>query len=73
MTIVCFHSDGRKPYPINHGVSSADTVLEDACRVVKEFMARDPEEVRFTIVALAATPAAEADEEGEKETDKADA
>lgn len=60
LMIVCL--DGRKPYPINHGASSKDTLLEDACRVVKEFMARDPEEVRFTIVALAATPS-ETDED----------
>ncbi len=49
-------------------------MLEDACRVVKEFMARDPEEVRFTIVALAATPAGEAEEaeeeQGGKESEK---
>jgi hypothetical protein len=30
-------------------------VLEDATAVVKKFMERDPEELRFTIIALAAT------------------
>jgi ubiquitin carboxyl-terminal hydrolase L3 len=33
-----------------------DTLLEDSCRVIKKFMDRDPEELRFTIVALAKTP-----------------
>ncbi len=30
------------------------TLLQDACRVVKEFMERDEGEMRFTITALAA-------------------
>ncbi|XP_058790609.1 ubiquitin carboxyl-terminal hydrolase isozyme L3 isoform X1 [Phymastichus coffea] len=47
-------SDGRKPYPINHGPSNTETFLEDAARVCKEYMSRDPEEVGFTIMALAA-------------------
>jgi ubiquitin carboxyl-terminal hydrolase L3 len=47
-----YELDGRKKFPINHGVTSADTLLNDACAVVKQFMARDPTEMRFTIVAL---------------------
>lgn len=54
--------DGRKAFPINHGPTSADTLLEDACNVVKKFMERDPEEVKFTIVALCKTVAEEEDE-----------
>jgi ubiquitin carboxyl-terminal hydrolase L3 len=50
-----YELDGRKAFPINHGPSSPDTVLEDATNVIKQFMARDPEEIRFTIMALAAT------------------
>ena len=48
-----YELDGRKSFPINHGPSSSDTLLEDACKVVRKFMERDPDEVRFTIVALA--------------------
>jgi ubiquitin carboxyl-terminal hydrolase L3 len=44
--------DGRKASPIHHGAVSADAVLETAIEKVKEFMARDPEELRFTMVAL---------------------
>jgi ubiquitin carboxyl-terminal hydrolase L3 len=50
------NADGRKAFPINHGPTSADTLLEDACKVVRQFMERDPEEVKFTIVALCKTP-----------------
>lgn len=57
-----YELDGRKTAPINHGAASEETMLETATEVVKQFMARDPDEVRFTIMALAT--AAEADEEG---------
>lgn len=60
LTIVVVNCpDGRKAFPINHGPSSADTLLEDACKVIRQFMERDPEEVKFTIVALAKTPTEE--------------
>lgn len=44
--------DGRKPFPIVHGKTTEDSFLEDAVEVCKVFMARDPQEVRFTIIAL---------------------
>jgi len=47
-----FELDGRKEAPIHHG--STTSFLKDACGVVDKFMQRDPGEVRFTIVALAA-------------------
>ncbi|XP_054643052.1 ubiquitin carboxyl-terminal hydrolase isozyme L3 [Dunckerocampus dactyliophorus] len=47
-----YELDGRKPFPICHGKTSEDTLLEDAVEVCKTFMARDPQEVRFTIIAL---------------------
>ena len=34
-------------------LEAGSTLLADACKVVKQFMARDPGELRFTIVALA--------------------
>lgn len=49
-----YELDGRKPIPINHGSTSDETFLEDAARVCKEYMARDPEELHFTVVALTA-------------------
>lgn len=44
--------DGRKFGPINHGPTTPATLLEDAAKICKTFMARDPEELRFTVVAL---------------------
>ncbi|XP_038208180.1 ubiquitin carboxyl-terminal hydrolase [Zerene cesonia] len=52
---VLYELDGRKAFPINHGPTTAESFLEDAAKVCKEFMARDPKEVRFTVMALAAT------------------
>jgi ubiquitin carboxyl-terminal hydrolase L3 len=48
-----YELDGRKNYPISHGTTKSDTFLSDAARVCKEFMARDPNEAGFTIMALA--------------------
>lgn len=47
-----YELDGRKPFPIAHGKTTDGTFLEDAAEVCKKFMARDPEELRFTVVAL---------------------
>ncbi|XP_063160588.1 ubiquitin carboxyl-terminal hydrolase isozyme L3 isoform X3 [Candoia aspera] len=49
-----YELDGRKPFPINHGQSNVDTFLEDAVEVCKKFMERDPDELRFNAIALAA-------------------
>lgn len=54
-----YELDGRKSFPINHGPSSGDTLLADACRVIRSFMDRDPEELRFTTVAFCNAPPAE--------------
>lgn len=61
---ICFTSvegtlyelDGRKKSAINHGPCVEVDLLEKACTIIKQFMERDPEEVRFTVVALAANP-----------------
>ncbi|KAK6487163.1 ubiquitin carboxyl-terminal hydrolase isozyme L3-like [Huso huso] len=50
-----YELDGRKPFPIAHGTTTEDTFLENAAEVCKEFMARDPDELRFTVVALSKT------------------
>lgn len=47
-----YELDGRKAFPINHGPTNPDNLLEDAATVCKKFIARDPTEVRFTVVAL---------------------
>jgi ubiquitin carboxyl-terminal hydrolase L3 len=48
-----YELDGRKPFPINHGPSTLEGFLQDAAKVCRNFMARDPNELRFTVVALA--------------------
>lgn len=47
-----YELDGRKSFPIEHGATTEETFLKDAVVVCKEFMARDPTEIRFTILAL---------------------
>ncbi|XP_012532804.1 ubiquitin carboxyl-terminal hydrolase isozyme L3 isoform X2 [Monomorium pharaonis] len=49
-----YELDGRKLAPINHGSTTPEALLDDAARVCKEYMERDPTEMRFTVVALAA-------------------
>ncbi|BFF96029.1 ubiquitin carboxyl-terminal hydrolase [Drosophila madeirensis] len=49
-----YELDGRKSFPIKHGKTTEETFVNDAAKVCKEFMARDPTEVRFTVLALTA-------------------
>lgn len=47
-----YELDGRKSFPIAHGAVGDD--FSKACaRVCREFMARDPQDVNFNIMALA--------------------
>lgn len=50
-----YELDGRRKLPINHGSSSAHTLLADAAKVCRQFMDRDPEESHFALVALASS------------------
>lgn len=50
-----YEMDGRKNGPIRHGDTTEENFLGDACKVVEQFMKRDPGELRFTIMALAPT------------------
>ncbi|XP_072040521.1 ubiquitin carboxyl-terminal hydrolase isozyme L3-like isoform X2 [Amphiura filiformis] len=47
-----YELDGRKAFPISHGSTSADSLLQDAAKVCKRFMELDPSELRFTVMAL---------------------
>ena len=51
-----YELDGRQDGPINHGECTPESLLGNAVEVIKGYMERDPGEVRFTIVALAAAP-----------------
>lgn len=50
-----YELDGRKEGAVRHGDTTQETLLGDACKVVEKFMKRDPNEMRFTIIALAPT------------------
>ncbi|CAD6240147.1 GSCOCG00002525001-RA-CDS [Cotesia congregata] len=49
-----YELDGCKSAPINHGPTTKEAVLDNAAKVCKEYMARDPGEVHFTMMALVA-------------------
>ncbi|PNF15688.1 Ubiquitin carboxyl-terminal hydrolase isozyme L3 [Cryptotermes secundus] len=49
-----YELDGRKSFPINHGHTSDDTLLEDAAKVCQQYIDRDPDALYFTVVALTA-------------------
>ncbi|XP_075970098.1 ubiquitin carboxyl-terminal hydrolase-like [Anticarsia gemmatalis] len=49
---VLFELDGRKAFPINHGPTSPERLLEDAAKVCREFIAREPDNIGFNVVAL---------------------
>ena len=47
--------DGRKAGPIDHGACAekdGSSLLKDAAAVMKKFMKRDPEEIRFNMIAM---------------------
>jgi len=48
-----YELDGRKNFPVKHGPTTPNTLLADAAEVCKKFMARDKDELRFNVLALA--------------------
>lgn len=50
-----YELDGRKKFAVNHGATSSETLLADAAKCCKAFIARDPDESRFAVVALTAS------------------
>jgi ubiquitin carboxyl-terminal hydrolase L3 len=48
-----YELDGRKDFPVNHGPCTQEELLGKAATKMKEYMQRDPEEMRFTMLALA--------------------
>lgn len=54
-----YELDGRKEFPINHGPTTPETLLKDACVQIKKFMDRDPNELRFTTLVLATSESVE--------------
>ena len=48
-----YELDGTMNFPINHGACMKDEVLFKSCEVIKEYMNRDPNEIRFTVLSFA--------------------
>lgn len=46
--------DGRKKFAITHGDTTPETLLVDSAIVCKQFMERDPKEMRYAVLALTA-------------------
>lgn len=44
--------DGRKSRPINHGATDPENFLDDAAKICREFIDREPNNIGFNVVAL---------------------
>ncbi|TYI70180.1 hypothetical protein E1A91_D08G203800v1 [Gossypium mustelinum] len=47
-----YELDGRKSGPISHGSSSRNTLLQDAAKVIKGMIQKNPESLNFNVIAL---------------------
>lgn len=47
-----YELDGRRSFPIDHGPTSEEQFLEDAVKVLRAFMAREPDNLNFNVMAL---------------------
>ena len=47
-----YELDGTKKFPINHGDTNKENFFDDACKAVKGFMERDPDNIGFSLVVL---------------------
>lgn len=51
-----YELDGRKKEPVNHGECSPEALTFMACIAIGQFMRRDPDNNKFTILAIAQKP-----------------
>ncbi|KAE8712959.1 COP9 signalosome complex subunit 7-like [Hibiscus syriacus] len=47
-----YELDGRKSGPISHGASSPSSLLQDAAKVIKSMIQKNPESLNFNVIAL---------------------
>ncbi|KAK8640099.1 hypothetical protein V6N13_138461 [Hibiscus sabdariffa] len=47
-----YELDGRKSGPISHGPSSPSSLLQDAAKVIKGMIQKNPESLNFNVIAL---------------------
>lgn len=48
-----YELDGRKSFPVKHGATTSENLVYDAAEVCKKFVAIDPDNLGFSILALA--------------------
>ncbi|KAF3448274.1 hypothetical protein FNV43_RR08987 [Rhamnella rubrinervis] len=49
---VLYELDGRKTGPISHGASSPSSLLQDAAKVIKGTIQKNPESLNFNVIAI---------------------
>ncbi|XP_039002396.1 ubiquitin carboxyl-terminal hydrolase 3-like [Hibiscus syriacus] len=47
-----YELDGRKSGPVSHGPSSPSSLLQDAAKVIKGMIQKNPESLNFNVIAL---------------------
>ncbi|KAF9608723.1 hypothetical protein IFM89_010855 [Coptis chinensis] len=47
-----YELDGRKSQPISHGASSPSSLLQDATKVIKAMIQKNPNSLNFNVIAL---------------------
>ncbi|KAL5551388.1 hypothetical protein UlMin_001564 [Ulmus minor] len=49
---ILYELDGRKTGPISHGASSPSTLLQDAAKVIKNMIEKNPNSLNFNVIAV---------------------
>ncbi|EEF30030.1 ubiquitin carboxyl-terminal hydrolase 3 [Ricinus communis] len=47
-----FELDGRKSGPISHGASSQGSLLQDAAKVIRDMIQKNPDSLNFNVIAI---------------------
>ncbi|GAB4858085.1 Ubiquitin carboxyl-terminal hydrolase 3 [Ancistrocladus abbreviatus] len=47
-----YELDGRKSGPISHGASSPGALLQDAAKVIKQMIQKNPDSMNFNVIAI---------------------
>ncbi|GAA0147857.1 cysteine protease [Lithospermum erythrorhizon] len=47
-----YELDGRRSAPVSHGASSPESLLQDAARVIRQMIAKNPDSNSFNVIAV---------------------
>ncbi|KAH9612639.1 hypothetical protein KSS87_012953 [Heliosperma pusillum] len=53
-----YELDGRRARPVSHGPSSPETLLQDAAKVIKGIIQKNPNSMNFNVIAISRNPGA---------------